>query len=276
MTSVQIHAPRVYVGTYGKYNRGSIAGKWIDLSQFKTYQEFIQECQRIHKDEMDPEFMIQDCEYFPDGLSCMEWLSEKDFNDVMAAFHEEKQAELSPEPSKGKNMTEPSEKKYTEWLDEYLTLRGCPANKRYHVGAVKFNGCFYAYGKPSIENKFCWADEGPEYDEYLAVTSNDKLLADYFVKKNLRNINHRIDVFKDKTQVVYIKKDDRSHSFYFYTPYWGGRPDSEDDILIPDDLREIFIHFFEWIKANFEKRLKTYLKRYGVSKLHTWTYWRDA
>ena len=28
-------------------------------------------------------------------------------------------------------------------------------------------------------------------------------------------------------------------------------------------------------RANFEKRLQIYLKRYGVSKLHTWTYWAD-
>ena len=25
-----------------------------------------------------------------------------------------------------------------------------------------------------------------------------------------------------------------------------------------------------------EKRVETYLKRYGTSKVHTWTYWRDA
>ena len=28
-------------------------------------------------------------------------------------------------------------------------------------------------------------------------------------------------------------------------------------------------------KENFEKRLHTYLKRYGLSKLHTWTYLVD-
>jgi hypothetical protein len=25
----------------------------------------------------------------------------------------------------------------------------------------------------------------------------------------------------------------------------------------------------------FEKRLRTYLKRYGLSKIHSWTYWAD-
>jgi hypothetical protein len=29
-------------------------------------------------------------------------------------------------------------------------------------------------------------------------------------------------------------------------------------------------------REKFEKRLQTYLKRYGVSKIRTWTYWADA
>ena len=28
-------------------------------------------------------------------------------------------------------------------------------------------------------------------------------------------------------------------------------------------------------REKFEKRLRTYLKRYGTSKLRTWTYWLD-
>lgn len=30
------------------------------------------------------------------------------------------------------------------------------------------------------------------------------------------------------------------------------------------------------VRKAFRKRLDTYLKRYGVSKLHTWSYWADA
>lgn len=30
---------RVYVGTYGKYNNGSIFGKWVELSDF-DFMEF--------------------------------------------------------------------------------------------------------------------------------------------------------------------------------------------------------------------------------------------
>ena len=57
--------PRIYVGTYAKYNDGSIDGEWIDLSQFNTYDEFVDYCRELHKDEKDPEFMVQDYENFP-------------------------------------------------------------------------------------------------------------------------------------------------------------------------------------------------------------------
>lgn len=81
--------PKVYVGTYAKYNNGSLSGQWVDLTQFANYSEFVKYCQNIHKDESDPELMIQDYKNFPDGLSCGEWLSEQDYNDVISEFKAE-------------------------------------------------------------------------------------------------------------------------------------------------------------------------------------------
>jgi antirestriction protein len=58
--------PRLYVGTYRKYNEGSIFGKWLDLDDFEDYEAFVTACKELHKDEADPEFMIQDYEGFPE------------------------------------------------------------------------------------------------------------------------------------------------------------------------------------------------------------------
>ena len=57
--------PRIYVGTYAKYNNGSIDGKWIDISEYNDYEEFVDACRELHSDEDDPEFMVQDYENFP-------------------------------------------------------------------------------------------------------------------------------------------------------------------------------------------------------------------
>jgi antirestriction protein len=57
---------RLYVGTYAKYNNGSIAGAWLDLENYSDAGEFYEACAQLHSDEEDPEFMFQDFEGFPD------------------------------------------------------------------------------------------------------------------------------------------------------------------------------------------------------------------
>lgn len=57
--------PAVYVGTYGKYNDGSLDGMWVDLSTFDAYEDFLEFCERLHADDPDPELMFQDFECFP-------------------------------------------------------------------------------------------------------------------------------------------------------------------------------------------------------------------
>jgi antirestriction protein len=55
---------QVYVGTYAKYNNGSIEGAWVDLEGHDE-ESFYEACRELHKDEADPEFMFQDFEGFP-------------------------------------------------------------------------------------------------------------------------------------------------------------------------------------------------------------------
>lgn len=57
--------PRIYVGTYAKYNSGSIEGNWLDLTDYSDKESFLEACAELHKDEADPEFMFQDFEGFP-------------------------------------------------------------------------------------------------------------------------------------------------------------------------------------------------------------------
>ena len=57
--------PRIYVGTYAKYNAGSIAGQWLDLEDYADRNAFLEACHELHKDKQDPELMFQDFESFP-------------------------------------------------------------------------------------------------------------------------------------------------------------------------------------------------------------------
>lgn len=58
----------LYVGTYKKYNEGSIFGAWLDLATFDDADEFFDVCRELHEDEDDPEFMFQDYQGFPEAL----------------------------------------------------------------------------------------------------------------------------------------------------------------------------------------------------------------
>lgn len=70
---------KVYVGTYRKYNEGSIEGKWLDLSDYIDKEDFDEACTELHKNEEDPEFMFQDWESIPEGLISESWISETVF-----------------------------------------------------------------------------------------------------------------------------------------------------------------------------------------------------
>lgn len=79
MNTVTLSEAQVYVGTYGKYNNGSLDGGWLDLSDYSDKDEFYEACRELHKDEADPEYMFQTWENIPDGLIGESWISENLF-----------------------------------------------------------------------------------------------------------------------------------------------------------------------------------------------------
>ena len=87
--------PKIYVGTYKKYNEGSLAGEWVDLTQFKNKEDFFKYCYKLHDDEVDPELMFQDFEYFPEEFysecsisdNLWEWIAlEDDQKEILDAY----------------------------------------------------------------------------------------------------------------------------------------------------------------------------------------------
>ncbi|WP_312286398.1 antirestriction protein ArdA [Chryseobacterium gleum] len=69
MTNLQncLDSCSIYVGTYSKYNNGSLYGKWLNLSEYSDYDELLTAMYELHSDESEPEFMFQDyenCSFF--------------------------------------------------------------------------------------------------------------------------------------------------------------------------------------------------------------------
>ena len=60
-----MNTPRLYVGTYAKYNSGSIEGEWLDLEDYSDRASFLDACRVLQSDEADPEIMFQDFDNIP-------------------------------------------------------------------------------------------------------------------------------------------------------------------------------------------------------------------
>ena len=92
-SSLDSDNPAVYCGTYGKYNSGSLAGMWIDLTTFFDYDDFIEFCYNLHADEEDPELMFQDYENFPRELYSESCFNEDTFDTIIKyANHSDRDA----------------------------------------------------------------------------------------------------------------------------------------------------------------------------------------
>ena len=100
---------RVYVTTYNRYNAGSLAGKWFDLSDYADRGAFFSACKEYLADETDPEIMFADIETPIPG----NWLGESHVDDdcweyLDLAEHEKETVEAY----------------YEDFIDEMLEVNG--------------------------------------------------------------------------------------------------------------------------------------------------------
>ena len=119
---------KIYVGTYAKYNNGSIFGEWLTLGDYSDLEEFYEACRELHKDEEDPEFMFQDFEA-PELFKNLIWESGIDENIVeIAEAMEDKDADMISAyvSLMGKKLTpeliEQAEERFYGQFDSYTDL----------------------------------------------------------------------------------------------------------------------------------------------------------
>lgn len=346
---------KCYVGTYKKYNEGILAGKWLNLSDYPTYQEFLQACKDLHKNEDDPEFMIQDWEDLPDGFPSVEWINEQAFNDIKAAMQDDEKASTQIIDYSDKAFAVVGETKTIK--DDLKRLGGrfnpklsCGAGwifsktkledvqKFLDCGAVATNdhtdtkrdealweefrkrvlkaednsqdwlnywlkgtselmmtdcGVILRFEKEKIKVDFCWHDEGPDYEEYKRLHSDDEAMREYFINANLRKYDEQIEGLTSRKNrweepqvIVLYERDTCSHGkcgwgtgFRMMSKCQFQQEQNDSRCTVHQLTENDIVKALALVKserAKMEKRLQTYLKRYGISKLHTWTYWENA
>lgn len=306
---------KVYVSTYYKYASGSLAGKWLTLSKFESKNDFLAACERLHKNEREPEFMFQDYDNLPESFIDESYISDEIWqvvNELNTYDVKRREAFVEWCEAKGYEQDLESLKEFRtikvkksslphEYLlqEEYANIWASDKRMQEYCMKEISNCVFTSFGglvvfeKQKIDTKFCFGysdcGQGQSYED--AQKAEDSFGAASFLKANLKNMDEVLQLFSGLDEYG----NETYKKLYFTPKYYGSKKimrfvfltpgravDPEVTRFYPDGLIEASAEDFKKCyqaqkdeRAKFEKRLKSYLKKYGTSKLKTWTYWVD-
>lgn len=164
------------------------------------------------------------------------------------------------------------------------------------------SGWLYAIKKPQIETRFCfgYGCQSLDYEEANELAGEARKNVNNFLNENLEGLNKWI---KDLEEIKETWSDEHWNRLFILEIchtwdlpeckiidlWWLNnrealefntaelrkhrfRTDTRE--LTKEDI-EALIEGFKEARELFKKRLQTYLKRFWLSKVHTWTYWAD-
>lgn len=147
-------------------------------------------------------------------------------------------------------------------------------------------GDLIAIKKPRIETRFCYGYGTFESDEgarrMAARTRTDG--GEIFKSENLHDFDRLTECLKDERFISYVRtayinapENTKIKQIEYCSGYdWEQRKhDIKDAYILNEGDKALICAAYEIERKEFEKRLDAYLKRYGTTKLKTWTYWQD-
>jgi len=171
------------------------------------------------------------------------------------------------------------------WPNDQKMIDFCLKQTAYIVELK--TGEIIAIEKPAIQKDFCFGYSDSRYNTEDYDRANEKVhhartSADYFMTENLSDINSMIEILNTKNL---------SHFDYYVSTPFSNQPknsklkgiykcsnydERNQGVKLEGEDRRRVIDAYVTVRADFVKRLERYLKRYGLSKIHAWSYWRDA
>lgn len=181
-------------------------------------------------------------------------------------------------------------------------------NKVAAVAVLPTTGEIITFDKMSIETRFCFGESGYDAEDARNMAAHARTSCDYFKEENMRAFKQWLDNLEDartlegryaltiggqaytgqsedcKLRYIRLERiskviDDLGGSAFLadlpgqtVTENGSGR---KYRIATVEEL-EAITNACKQAAAAHEKKVDAYLKRYGTSKVHSWTYWRDA
>ena len=172
--------------------------------------------------------------------------------------------------------------------------------------AVLPSGEIITVDKQSIEKDFCFGESGYDYDEAQKSAAHARKSETYFKARNMEHFDRWIaDLMEARNMsghyalVIGSKQyigqtDDCKLAFVEFVRLsdvidaCGGSCYLEElpgkmltirgsyrRVATPEEI-DLITDAYKQARAAHEKKVDAYLKRYGTSKVHAWTYWLDA
>lgn len=175
--------------------------------------------------------------------------------------------------------------------------------------AVLPSGGLVAIEKQKIITDFCYGESGYDYDDAQAEVAHARSSETHLYNANMKEYRELYKELREAAELrtaewwlvitdkeYYTQPDNcKLRGYTFVKPrdvidIFGGsvRVDELPGQQLPENWRNINGHIAtaEEINALMEaveraakqhgKKVEAYIKRYGTSKVHAWTYWRDA
>lgn len=170
--------------------------------------------------------------------------------------------------------------------------------------------------KQKIETRFCFGESGYDYDEAQHMAAHARTNEDYFRTENMKYFNEWIADLESAKRVISGDHDinDRYMALICLRCYTGqpkecqlrgirleritevlewcggsayltelpgrefdtwNRGENDYRVATAEEI-DIILAAYQRAKEAHEKKVNAYLKRYGLSKVYSWTYWREA
>lgn len=194
-------------------------------------------------------------------------------------------------------------KEYSKvWSDEHM-INYC-TNKAATM-AILPDGGIITVDKQKIHKEFCFGESGYDAEDAADAAQNARTNQNYFLNENMKAFRDYIKALEESktetgntwlhimdTHYIDQQKDCMIRSFQFarttevleetgpafLSELFGKQVKIRGcagHIATPEEVDEILTAYKE-AAADHEKKVLSYLKRYGTSKVRAWTYWRDA
>ena len=145
--------------------------------------------------------------------------------------------------------------------------------------------------RPDIRTHFCFCygycgvSSEEEYRDAAGMADHASKSEDYFIEKNLGDLNKYIEDLEGSDYTAYASGNCTDNGSIVWINFCRGyeveqlrfwaEKNGQVFFELTEDERKQIAGYYGIEKDRFTKRLKTYLKRYGLSKVQSWTYLSD-